>query len=221
MSSTITRTRLLIALAVAAPFGVMAALPLTAQTVPALPGSKSTAAITGGTYQADAGHTLVTWKVDHFGFSPYTGLFGGVTGTLTLDPKRPAAATVDVTIPVAKVTTASSALTAHLLRAPKDAGGKADFFGAEPAPARFVSTRVVVTGKDKARITGDMTLNGVTKPVVLDVEFHGKAKSMMGGKENVGFTARGVIKRSEFGVAYGLPLVSDAVTLDIAAAFQK
>lgn len=225
MTAFVTRTRLLIALGAAAPLGVIAAMPLTAQTAaaPALPGSKSTAAITGGTYQADAGHTLVSWKVDHFGFSPYTGLFGGVTGTLTLDPKRPAAATVDVSIPVAKVTTASAGLTAHLLRAPKEAGGKADFFGAEPAPARFVSTRVVVTGKDRARITGNLTLNGVTKPVVLDASFYGagKAPAMMGGKENVGFTARGVLKRSEFGIGYAIPMVSDAVTLDIAAAFHK
>lgn len=190
---------------------------------PALPGSKSTAAVTGGTYQADAGHTLVRWTVDHFGFSPYTGLFGNVTGTLELDPKNPAKAKVDVTIPVASVTTASSALTAHLLRAPKDAGGKADFFGADPAPARFVSTKVVVTGKDRGRITGNLTLNGVTRPVTLDATFYGagKAPAMMGGKENVGFTARGTILRSQFGIGYALPLVSDAVQLDIAAAFVK
>lgn len=202
---------------------LLAALPLSAQQVPQLPGSKSAAAISGGTYQADSGHTLVRWTVDHFGFSPYTGLFGDVSGTLTLDPKKPAAAKVDVTIPVGKVITASAGLTAHLLKAPKEAGGKPDFFGADPAPARFVSTRVTVTGKDRARITGDLTLNGVTRPVVLDAAFYGagKAPAMMGGKENVGFTARGTIRRSEFGIGYAIPMVSDAVTLDIAAAFAK
>lgn len=202
---------------------LLAALPLNARQAPQLPGSKSAAAISGGTYQADSGHTLVRWTVDHFGFSPYTGLFGDVSGTLTLDPKKPAAAKVDVTIPVGKVTTASAGLTAHLLKAPKEAGGKPDFFGADPAPARFVSTRVTVTGKDRARITGDLTLNGVTRPVVLDAAFYGagKAPAMMGGKENVGFTARGTIRRSEFGIGYAIPMVSDAVTLDIAAAFVK
>lgn len=199
------------------------ALPLGAQPAPQLPGSKSTAAITGGTYAADPGHTLVRWQVDHFGFSPYTGLFGEVTGTLTLDPKNPAAASVDVTIPVAKVTTASAGLTAHLLRAAKDAGGKPDFFGADPAPARFVSTKVEPLGSDRARITGNLTLNGVTRPVVLTTMFYGagKAPAMMGGKENVGFTAKTIINRSEFGIGYAVPMVSDAVTLDIAAAFQK
>lgn len=66
-------------------------------------------------------------------------------------------------------------------------------------------------------------MNGVTRPVVLDAAFYGagKAPAMMGGKENVGFTARTTIKRSEFGITYAVPLVSDAVELEIAAAFVK
>jgi polyisoprenoid-binding protein YceI len=185
------------------------------------PGSKNPAAVTGGSYQADPGHTLVTWTVDHLGFTPYTGIFGDVSGTLTLDPKNPNAAKVDMTIPVAKVTTASAGLTSHLLRAGKD-GGKADFFGAAPADARFVSTRVVANGQT-ATVTGNLTLNGVTRPVTLQARFYGagKAPAMMGGKENVGFHATGTIKRSEFGVGYGIPMVSDEVKLDIAAGFQK
>lgn len=212
--------RLMAALAGAA--ALSAALPLVAQPAMTKPGSKSVAAISGGTYKADPGHTLVTWTVDHLGFTPYTGIFGDVTGTLVLDPKRPAASSVDVTIPVAKVTTASAGLTAHLLRGGKD-GGKADFFGPEPAAARFVSTRIVMQGKDKARITGNLTLNGVTRPVVLDAAFYGAGKmpAMMGGKEGVGFTARGTVLRSQFGIGYGIPMVSDAVRLDIAAGFEK
>ena len=104
-----------------------AALPIGAQPAPTQPRSKSVAAISGGTYQADAGHTLIAWKVDHFGFSPYTGLFGDITGTLNLDPKKPAASSVDVTIPLSKLATASAGLTAHMLRDAKDAGGKPDF----------------------------------------------------------------------------------------------
>jgi len=192
-----------------------------AQQAPAKPGAANPAAVTGGTYTADPGHTLVTWTVDHLGFSPYSGIFGDVSGTLTLDPKNPGAAKVDMTIPVSKVTTASSGLTAHLLRAGKD-GGKADFFGAAPADARFVSTRVVAKGQT-ATVTGNLTLNGVTRPVTLQARFYGagKAPAMMGGKENVGFHATGTIRRSEFGVGYGIPMVSDEVKLDIAAAFQK
>lgn len=199
---------------------LLVATPLVAQQM-SKPGSKSTAAISGGTYTVDPNHTLIGWRVDHLGFNDYFGIFGDTTGTLVLDPKKPNAAKVDVTIPVSKVTTASAGLTAHLLRAGKD-GGKADFFGAAPADAKFVSTSVVATGM-KAKISGNLTLNGVTKPVILNAEFSGagKAPAMMGGKENVGFHAKTTIMRSEFGVGYGIPVVSDAVALDITIAFQK
>lgn len=196
------------------------ATPIVAQQM-AKPGAANPAAVTGGTYKVDPGHTLVTWTLDHLGFSPYTGLFGDITGTLTLDPKNPNAAKVDVTIPVSKVVTASAGLTAHLLRAGKD-GGKPDFFGATPADAKFVSTKVVASGQT-AKVTGDLTLNGVTKPVTLDTSFYGAgtAPAMMGGKENVGFKATTTIKRSEFGLGFGVPAVGDEVTLTIAAAFVK
>ena len=184
-------------------------------------GSRNPAAVTGGTYTADPHHSLVAWTLDHLGFSPYTGLFGGVTGSLTLDPKAPNSAKVDVTIPVSKVVTASTGLTQHLLLPGKD-GGKPDFFGAAPADARFVSTAVVANGQ-KARITGNLTFNGVTRPVTLDAEFYGAGKmpEQMGGKENVGFHATGTITRSQFGLGFGVPMVGDSVKLDISAAFQK
>ncbi|MGF7168998.1 polyisoprenoid-binding protein YceI [Sphingobium xanthum] len=202
---------------------IHAALPVLALTglagaLIAQPGKPDPAAITGGTYTADAGHTLVKWEVDHLGFTPYFGIFGDVTGTLVLDPKNPGAAKVDVTIPVAKVTTASAGLTGHLLK-PAEAGKAADFFGAAPADAKFVSTAVAVSGQN-ATITGNLTLNGVTKPVTLAAKFYGAGKGM-GGKENVGFTATGAIKRSEFNVGYAIPMVSDEVKLEIVAAFVK
>lgn len=197
------------------------ATPLVAQQAMQKPGSKNPAAVTGGTYTVDPAHTLVGWRVDHLGFNDYFGIFGDVTGTLTLDPKNPSAAKVDITIPVSKVTTASASLTAHLLKPGTD-GKKPDFFGAAPADAKFVSTSVTASGT-KAQIAGNLTLNGVTKPVTLDAEFAGagKAPAQMGGKENVGFHATGSIKRSDFGVNMGIPMVSDEVKLDITVAFQK
>jgi polyisoprenoid-binding protein YceI len=200
---------------------LLATAPLVAQMPTAPIGSKNPAAVTGGTYTVDPSHTLIGWRVDHLGFNDYFGIFGDSSGTLTLDPKKPNAATVDITIPVSKVTTASAGLTAHLLRAGKD-GGKPDFFGPAPADARFVSTSVVAKGM-KATITGNLTLNGVTKPVVLAAEFAGAGKMppQMGGKENVGFHAKTTIKRSDFGVMAAIPLVSDNVALDITVAFQK
>lgn len=192
---------------------------LIAQPSMSPPGKPDPAGVTGGTYTADAGHTLVMWEVDHLGFTPYFGLFGSVTGTLQLDPKNPSAAKVDVTIPVSKVVTASAGLTQHLLK-PAEAGKSADFFGANPADAKFVSTKVTASGTT-ATITGNLTLNGVTKPVTLEAKFYGTGKSPMGGKEEVGFTATGTIKRSEFNVKFGIPFVSDEVKLKIVAAFEK
>ena len=199
---------------------LLIAAPVIAQQMQK-PGSKSTAAITGGTYTVDPNHTLIGWRVDHMGFNDYFGIFGDSTGTLTLDPKKLNAAKVDITIPVSKLTTASAGLTAHMLRSGKD-GGKPDFFGPTPADAHFVSTMVMAKGM-KAMIHGNLTLNGVTKPIILDAEFAGagKAPPMMGGKENVGFHAKGNIKRSDFGVMMGIPIVSDNVALDITVAFQK
>lgn len=208
-----------IVLALAA--SVALAAPILAQQAMQKPGSANPAAVSGGTYQADPNHTLVIWTVDHLGFTPYTGIFGSVTGSLTLDPKNPAAAKVDVTIPVSKVITANAGLTAHLLREGKN-GGKPDFFGPNPADAHFVSTKVTAKGS-AAAITGNLTLNGVTRPVTLDAKFYGAGKmpETMGGKENIGFTASASIRRSEFGVMQGIPMISDEVKLNIAAAFVK
>ena len=196
------------------------ATPIVAQQ---MPGSKDKAAITGGSYTVDANHTLVKWEVNHFGFSPLWGLFGQVTGTMQLDPKNPGASKVDVTIPVSKMVTGVPGFTAHLLSPGKD-GKKPDFFGSAPADAKFVSTHVMIDDDgDEATVHGNLTLNGITKPVTLDVDFYGagKAPAQMGGKENVGFEAEATIKRSDFGLGYAVPLVSDEVELTIAAAFQK
>ena len=200
---------------------LLAAVPLMAQGTPApqLPGVADVSRVTGGTYTADSNHALVGWRADHFGFNDYFGIFGDVTGTLIIDPKNPEAAKVDVIIPVSKVTTANSGLTAHLLRAGKD-GGKPDFFGPNPADARFVSTAVTVNGS-KALITGELTLNGVTHPVRLDAEFTGAGTNPFNKKETIGFHATSKIMRSQFGISYAIPLVSDEVELDISVAFEK
>jgi polyisoprenoid-binding protein YceI len=198
---------------------LFAAVPLIAQSAPQTPGALDVTRVTAGTYNTDPAHTLVGWRVSHFGFNDYFGIFGDTTGTLVLDPAKPNASTVDITIPVGKVTTANAGLTGHLLRAGKD-GGKADFFGPAPADAKFVSTSVVAKGTT-AKITGNLTLNGVTKPVVLDTTFSGAGNNPFNKKATVGFHATTTIKRSEFGVNYGIPVISDAVKLDISVAFEK
>lgn len=214
------RTTLAAVTALAFAAGATAFAPaILAQGAPQVPGAKDPARVTGGTYAADPNHSLIEWEVSHFGFSEYFGIFGDVAGTLSLDPANPDAAKVDVTIPVANVTTANKALTDHLLRPGKD-GGKPDFFGPAPAPARFVSTSVKAEGMT-ALITGDLTLNGVTKPVTLEAEFTGAGTNPFNKKETVGFEAETTIKRSDFGIAGYVPFISDEVELEISVAFEK
>lgn len=198
---------------------VAVATPVIAQQGNGVPGAADVSRVTAGSYAADPRHTLISWRVDHFGFNDYFGLFGDVSGTLSLDPKQPNASKVDITIPVSKVITANAGLTSHLLK-PAEAGNPADFFGAAPADARFVSTAVVAKGTT-ARITGNLTLNGVTRPVTLDTKFSGAGANPYNKKETVGFHATATIKRSEFGIGYAIPAVSDAVRLDISVAFEK
>lgn len=192
-----------------------------AQAPSTSPGSRNPAAVSGGLYRVDSDHTLVVWTLDHLGFSPYTGIFGGVTGTLVLDRRNPSRAKVDVSIPISGVVTASAVLNGHLLRPGKD-GAKPDFFGPDQVPARFVSTKVTATGQ-RAKIAGNLTLNNVTRPVVLDAVFYGagRAPAQLGGKENIGFRATASILRSQFGLGFGLPVIGDRVKLEISAAFQK
>lgn len=199
--------------------GISLAPSLFAQGAPEVPGVQDASRVTAGTYAADPGHSLIAFEVNHFGFNDYYGIFGDVAGTLELDPTNLDASKVDVTIPVASVTTASKGLTEHLLRAGKD-GGKPDFFGPSPAAARFVSTAVKADGM-MAQITGDLTLNGVTKEVTFEAEFTGAGINPFNKKETVGFEAETEIKRSDFGVNYGIPFVSDEVELDISVAFEK
>lgn len=207
------------ALMLIAPLSLLA-VPLVAQQMPTeAPGKPDPSRVAAGTYALDPNHTLIGWRVDHLGFSDYFGVFGDATGTLTLDPANPAAAKVDVTIPVAKVLTASPGLNEHLLRPGKD-GGKPDFFGPNPANARFVSTQIT-PGADgtSATIVGDLTLNGQTHPVTIAARFKG-AGTFPGGKPTVGFQGKATISRSQWGISTGVPLVSDAVELDISAPFE-
>jgi polyisoprenoid-binding protein YceI len=175
--------------------------------------------VRAGTYTADPSHSLVVFKVNHFGFNDYYGICGDVAGTLTIDPANPDAAKVDVTIPIASVTTASKGLTEHLLRPGKE-GAAPDFFGPAPAPARFVSTSVKAEG-NWAIINGELTGDGVTMPVALAAEFTGAGTNPFNKKATIGFAAETGIKRSDFGIDYGIPFVSDEVELDISMAFAK
>ncbi len=198
---------------VALAFATLAA-PLAAQNPPAqAPGAPDPARVKAGSYTVDGAHTQVVWTVNHFGINAYNGIFGDVSGTLTLDPARPAASKLSVTIPIAKVATTSEGLNKHLMTG--------DFFEVEKYPtATFVSTRIEPQGT-RARITGNLTLRGVTKPVTLDARFIGAGDNPMNKKATIGFEATTTINRSDFGIAYGIPMVADRVDLRITAAFER
>lgn len=206
----------------AATLGLSAMASLGAQDAPPeVPGVVDPSKITGGTYVADPAHSLVQWRVNHFGFNDYFGIFGNVEGTLQLDPANPGQSSVDITIPITSITVVNEDLRAHLLRPGKD-GAAPDFFGPEPAPARFVSKSVQVSpGGMTADIVGDLTLNGVTKEVELYARFTGTGPNPMTKAETVGFEGHGVIKRSDFGIDFAIPMVSDDVKLEFSAAFEK
>lgn len=186
---------------------VGAAIPSIAQ----VPGAPDRARVQAGGYTLDADHTQVLFTVSHLGFSEYTGQFTQPTGTLTLDPAHPDQAKVEVVFPIAKVSTTAPGLDKHLQNA--------DFFDAAKFPeGRFVSTKVTVAG-DRAMVAGNLTLKGVTKPVVLQTRFYGAGNGR--GKDTIGFQATTTIKRSEYGISYGVPAISDDVKLTINAAFTR
>jgi len=202
------KTSFLIASAIAA-----AALPAIAQMPTTPPGAPEISRVLPGSYVVESSHTQVAFRVNHLGFSFYHGIFGDITGSMTIDPKVPNKAKVSIEIPIAKIQTTSTALNEHLQ--------KPEFFDAAKFPtAHFESTSVVAHGM-KARISGKLTIKGITKPVVLDTQFVGAGKSMMGAEAAMGFTATTTIKRSDYGISYGIPLVPDEVPLVIEAAFEK
>jgi polyisoprenoid-binding protein YceI len=186
--------------------------PALAQMPTTIPGTPDPLRAVAGTYKVDPAHTQVLWQVNHMGFSLFDGAFADTTGTLQFDPNRPGAAVLNVEIPLSRITTTSPKLNEHLLGA--------DFFDAAKFPtASFKSTRVEVSGHS-AKIYGNLTLKGVTKPVVLATTFVGAGTHPMSKAAAIGFRATTTIKRSDFSLGYGVPIVGDTVTLAINAAFD-
>lgn len=184
---------------------------VTAQTA----ATRVPAEVQAGTYKLDPGHGKITWKVNHLGFSTYVGQFINVSADLTLDTANPSASTLTATVPLADVAPNDDGLKAHL-QTP-------DFFNTAEFPtATFVATSIVVDREDptEADVIGDLTLHGVTRPVTLEVQFN-QAGPSMGNTYKVGFDGEATIRRSDFGMSYGLPAIGDAVELHIEGEFVK
>ncbi|HET6804712.1 MAG TPA: YceI family protein [Frateuria sp.] len=171
-------------------------------------GTAALAQAAPATYRLDPHHTMVLFSWGHFGFSHPTAELGLGQGTLVFDPNHPEQASVEVTLPMAGLDTHVPALDEHL--------AKPDFFDAAKYPlVTYKSTRVEVLGKDHFRITGNLTVHGVTRPVVLEATLNRIGKHPMTGKPSIGFDASGTLKRSDFGVGAHAPSVSDEISLHI------
>ncbi len=172
-------------------------------------------------WNIDPSHSAIAFTVRHMVVSKTRGRFTRWSGQLRFDPADPAASSVEVTIDPASVDTADAQRDAHLR--------SADFFDAEKFPAAtFRSTKVEDLGGDRYRVTGDLTLRGVTNSVVLDVSYEGAGKDPWGG-ERAGFNATTSIDRRQFGLEWnkaletGGLLVGEKVdlTLEIEAVKQS
>jgi polyisoprenoid-binding protein YceI len=161
-------------------------------------------------YKIEPNHTSVVWFANHFGFSNPSGKFTDIDGTVTFDETHPEKSALDVTIKIASLVTGLPKFDDHLK--------SDDFFDVKKFPtAKFVSTKVKVTGKNKAKVEGDLTMHGVTKPVTLNVKFNKAGANPLSKLQTIGFSATAVITRSEFGLDYAVPGVADAVNLVIEA----
>ena len=157
-----------------------------------------------GEYKLDNTHASVTFRVDHLGLSRYTARFTDIAGKLNFDPANPAAMSVEATVDP------KSLETDFPLDKPDfdaELAGPQWLDAAKFPTITFKSTKVELTGVNTAKVTGDFTLHGVTRPLTLDVTFNGgyAAGGMDPSGARIGFSAQGKIKRSDFGVSYGVP----------------
>lgn len=162
-------------------------------------------------YELDASHSQVVFSYDHLGFSTTTGMFSGFEGTIMFDEDAPENSSVTVSMPVMSMFTGWEAREAHLM--------SGDFFGAEEGDmVTFTSTSIEVTGENTANITGDLTMNDVTKSVVLAATLNQRAPFPFGpkqGTDTLGLDATTTLVRSDFNLGAFAPAVSDEVEVTI------
>lgn len=159
-------------------------------------------------FTLDKPHTQILFSVNHLGFSNSHGKFTDYSGKFTFDPDAPATSNVDVSINSKSLELNDAKWNEHVQ--------SADFLDVAKFPAiTFKSTKIDVTGKNTANITGDLTLHGVTKPVVLTTVFNKIGQHPMTGKKVAGFSATTAIKRSEFGIVTAIPNVADDVIITL------
>jgi polyisoprenoid-binding protein YceI len=160
--------------------------------------------IESGTWKLDTWHTQLGFSVRHLGISTVRGLFREYDGTVVVDDAG--AASIDVSAQMTSVDTGNEGRDGHLQ------GG--DFFDSATHPTMsFVSTSVESNGDNTGVLHGNLTVKGVTKPISLAATFNGTGVFPMDNSFHAGFVATGSFNRTDFGVSYGVPLVSDEVQL--------
>jgi polyisoprenoid-binding protein YceI len=165
-------------------------------------------------YVLDASHSQIVFSYNHLGYSTTYGMFSGFEGEIAFDQEDPAASSVTVSFPVTSMLTGWEARFGHFM--------SADFFGAvEDQMVTFTSTGIEVTGENTAMITGDLTLNDVTKTVVLDAMMNQASNHPMQEKPWAGFDATTTVLRSDFNVGNFAPFVSDEVEIMISIEAMK
>jgi polyisoprenoid-binding protein YceI len=194
----------------------MLALSLAAPAIAVAP-----ADVPSGTYKVDITHASLAWKVRHMGLANYVARFTKFDAEIKYDAAKPVNSSVSVTIDPKSVRTDYPFADKKDFDAELATGEK--FFNANKFPEiKFVSTKLVKTGPTKGKLSGNLTFLGVTKPMVMDVTLSGTLKEHPYTKKPaLGFSAIGVVKRSEFGMNFGIPGIADDVTLDINGEFMK
>jgi polyisoprenoid-binding protein YceI len=183
----------------------------------ATPGAATTAS---ATWAIDSAHSMAEFKVRHMMISYVKGEFSGLSSALNLDESDYTQSTVEATIPAASVRTVDDKLDAHLKNA--------DFFDVEKFPTlTFKSTNIRSTGGRNYAVTGDLTIHGVTKSVILTVEDVSEASIDPWGNKRIGLSGSTRINRKDFGLTwnvaleFGGVLVGEEVTITLDVEFIK
>ncbi|WP_151766589.1 YceI family protein [Acinetobacter seifertii] len=159
-------------------------------------------------YKIDPTHTATVFSWNHFGFSTPSANFSDIQGVIKVDNAKPANSSVDVTIPLSSVNTNVPALD-------KEFQQEAWFNAAKYPNITFKSTKVETKDKKHFKIIGDLTVKGVTKPVVLDAVLNKQGEHPMAKVPAIGFNATTSFNRSEFGLGSYVPNVGDKITVNI------
>lgn len=164
-------------------------------------------------YAFDASHSQIVFTYNHLGFSTTYGMFSGFEGEIMFDAEDPASSSVSVTFPVETMITGWDARSGHFLQS-------GDFFNINEFPeVTFASTSIEVTGENTANITGDLTLNGVTKEVVLDTVLNQQTDSYpippFEGRAAIGLNATTTLIRSDYNLGAFTPFIPDEIPVTI------